>query len=167
MNQDQTQTPGPNPEAAPVHQSSPAYRILVVEDDPDIRQLNTEALTQSGYEVDAAEDGAVAWNALRQNNYDLLITDQRMPRVSGLELLTKLRAARLSLPVIMATGTSPDAEFTRRPWLKPEAVLLKPYTIPELLSLVTKVLHADDYSREHINTLISWRGQATPLELRA
>jgi CheY-like chemotaxis protein len=90
-----------------------------------------------------------------------------MPRVSGLELLNKLRAARLSLPVIMATGTSPEAEFKRQPWLKPEAVLLKPYTIPELLSLVTEVLHADAYSREHINALISWRGQATPLELRA
>jgi DNA-binding response OmpR family regulator len=167
MNQDQTQPLRPSAEAAPGQQSRPAYRILVVEDDPNIRQLNTEALTQSGYEVDAAEDGAVAWNALRHTNYDLLITDQRMPRVSGLELLNKLRAARLSLPVIMATGTSPEAEFKRQPWLKPEAVLLKPYTIPELLSLVTEVLHADAYSREHINALISWRGQATPLELRA
>jgi CheY-like chemotaxis protein len=167
MNQDQTQLLRPNPEAAPVRQASPAYRVLVVEDDPYFRQLNTDALTQSGYEVDAAEDGAAAWNALRQNNYDLMITDQRMPRVSGLELLTKLRAARLSLPVIMATGTVPEAIFSRQPWLKPEAVLLKPYTIPELLSLVTTVLQADDYSREHINALLSWRGQTTPVELRA
>jgi DNA-binding response OmpR family regulator len=167
MNQDQTLPLRPEPKAAPVHQSRPPYRILVVEDDPSLRQLNTEALTQSGYEVDAVEDGAAAWTAVRQTNYDLLITDQKMPRVSGLELLNKLRAARLSLPVIMATGTSPEAEFARQPWLKPEAVLLKPYTIPELLSLVTEVLHGDEYSREQINALLSWRGQATPLELRA
>jgi DNA-binding response OmpR family regulator len=167
MNQDQILPLRPSAENAPAPQSRPAYRILVVEDDPNIRQLNTEALTQSGYEVDAAEDGAMAWNALRQTNYDLLITDQRMPRVSGLELLTKLRAARLSLPVIMATGTVPEAIFSRQPWLKPEAVLLKPYTIPELLSLVTTVLQADDYSREHINALLSWRRQTTPVELRA
>jgi DNA-binding response OmpR family regulator len=167
MNQDQTQPLRPSAKAAPAPGSRPAYRILVVEDDPNLRQLNTEALTHSGYEVDAAEDGAVAWTALRQTNYDLLITDQRMPRVSGLELLNKLRAARLSLPVIMATGTSPEAEFARQPWLKPEAILLKPYTIPELLSLVAVVLHADNYSREHLNALLSWRAQAIPLELRA
>jgi DNA-binding response OmpR family regulator len=167
MNQDQNLPVRQVPEFAPVPPARPAYRILVVEDDPSIRQLNTEALTQSGYEVDAAEDGAVAWTALRQNNYDLLITDQRMPRVSGLELLNKLRAARLALPVIMATGTMPEAEFAQKPWLKPEAVLLKPYTIPELLTLVAEVLRGDDYSREHINALLSWRGQTTPVELRA
>ncbi len=51
-----------------------------------------------------------------------------MPKVTGVELLQKLHDARLALPVIMATGTIPEAEFARYPWLRPNATLLKPYT---------------------------------------
>ena len=145
---------------APV-QTSSSYRILVVEDDDSLRQLNTEALKQSGYEVDAAEDGHVAWESLQLHNYDLLITDQRMPRVSGVELIQKLCAAHMALPVIMATGTAPEAEFTRQPWLQPAAVLLKPYTIPELLSVVRDILYAAECPREQIDHLLTWRGQSS------
>jgi len=150
---------------APRQTSSP-YRILVVEDDDSLRQLNTEVLKQSGYEVDAAEDGASAWESLQLHNYDLLITDQRMPRLSGVELLKKLRAARMALPVIMATGTAPKAEFTRQPWWQPAVVLLKPYTIPELLGVVRTVLYATECPREQINALLTWRGQSSPVSLR-
>jgi len=121
-------------------QTSPPYRILVVEDDSSIRQLNSRALKRSGYEVDAAEDGAAGWEALNTDSYDLLITDNVMPRVTGVELLKKLRFCRMALPVIMATGSLPEAEFTRYPWLRPAAALLKPYTIAEMLRTVKKVL---------------------------
>ena len=64
-------------------------RILVVDGDPLIRQVNSEVLIYSGYHVDAADDGAAAWDALRVNNYDLLITDNDLPRVTGVELLRR------------------------------------------------------------------------------
>ncbi|MGA2556670.1 MAG: response regulator, partial [Verrucomicrobiota bacterium] len=88
-------------------QARPTHRILVVEDDGDIRRINTEVLTHSGYEVDAAEDGAAAWETLQRQRYDLMVTDNDMPKVSGVELLHKLHAARMALPVIMATGQLP------------------------------------------------------------
>ena len=116
------------------------HRILVVEDDGDIRRLNTEILIQHGYCVDAAEDGAIAWAALQQADYDLLVTDNAMPKVTGVELLKKVRAGRMELPVIMATGTLPEAEFARHPWLQPAATLLKPYTTEAFLKAVTTVL---------------------------
>jgi DNA-binding response OmpR family regulator len=125
-------------------------RILVVEDEAPVRQLNAEVLTRAGYEVDAAEDGAAAWEALNGDSYDLLITDNGMPRLSGLELLKKLRAARMELPVIMATGTLPTQEFAQSPWLRPAATLEKPYTIEELLRTVKKVLRATGGTRELI-----------------
>jgi DNA-binding response OmpR family regulator len=147
-------------------QTIPPYRVLVVDDDDGLRQLNTEVLQQSGYVVDSAEDGDVAWGNLQQHSYDLLITDQKMARVSGIELLKKLRAARMELPVVMVTGTMPEAELALHPWLQPAAVLLKPYTIPELLGVVRDVLYAAECPREQINHLLAWRGQSSPVVLR-
>ena len=96
-------------------QTNPPGHILVVDDDLFLRRLNIKVLVRSGYEVDAAADGAVAWQALNTGSYDLLITENSLPKVSGVELLKNLRAARMALPVIMATGTLPKEEFTRYP----------------------------------------------------
>jgi DNA-binding response OmpR family regulator len=63
-----------------------------------------------------------------------------MPKVSGVDLLKKLRAARMVLPVIMATGTLPKEELARYPWLQPAATLLKPYTSEDMLRTVKRVL---------------------------
>jgi len=125
-------------------------RILVVEDDRDVRQLNTEVLSRSGYEVDAAEDGAAAWQALNTDSYDLLITDHNMPKLTGVELLQKLRAARLALPAILVSGAMPMEELNRHPELQIEAKLLKPFTADELLGTVKEVLHAIRGDRDQI-----------------
>jgi CheY-like chemotaxis protein len=124
------------------YQMSLFHRVLVVEDDEDIRRLNVEALVGSGYEVDAVANGAAAWDTLQLNHYHLLITDYNMPKVTGVELIKKLRAARMSLPVILVSGTIPAKELSRHPWLQIDATLLKPYTLDELLATVRKVLQA-------------------------
>lgn len=126
----------------------PPHRILVVEDDDDMRRLNREVLIHHGYQVDGAADGAAGWEAINANRYDLLITDNGMPKLTGLDLLKKLRAARLVLPVIMATGVLPAHEFAKSPWLIPEATLLKPYTATELLAKVRAVLRETASSDE-------------------
>ena len=117
-------------------------RILVVEDDPMIRRLNTKVLICSGYLVDAAEDGAVAWAAIQQESYDLIVTDHDMPKMTGVDLLRSLHEARLALPVIMATGSFPGEELERQPWLKVGVTLLKPYGLDDLLAAVNHVLCA-------------------------
>ncbi|HWY32413.1 MAG TPA: response regulator [Candidatus Acidoferrum sp.] len=124
----------------PGHIPNLRQRILVVEDDAAIRRVNSEVLTYSGYQVDTAEDGAAAWETLQRQNYDLMITDNHMPRLTGIELIMKLHVARLALPVIMATGSSPDEHITRFNPLQPARVLLKPYTFHELLASVKEVL---------------------------
>jgi len=125
-------------------------RILVVDDDEAIREVNTGVLSDFGYYVDAAEDGAAAWDTLQRKRYDLLITDNQMPKVSGLELLQKLRAYRIPMPVILATGRLPDVEFISRPRMQPSAVLLKPYTADELLKTVQTVLSVPGIGRERV-----------------
>ena len=134
----------------------------MAEDDPDIRRLNTEVLAASGYHVDAAEDGAAAWDALQRDNYDLLITDHDMPKVNGLELLQKLHDSSLKLPVIMATGTLPEEQLARHPWLEIKAVLLKPYTFDELLETVKHVLHTTAHDLQQMAPPPKWQGQPLP-----
>jgi len=119
-------------------------RILVVDDDDDIRELNTRVIALSSYHVDAAADGADAWQALNTNAYDLLVTDNKMPNVSGVELLARVHAARMDIPAILATGTFPEDELNQRPWLQPFATLLKPYSLDQLLVTVREALGVTD-----------------------
>jgi CheY-like chemotaxis protein len=113
-------------------------RILVVDDEPEICRLNSDVLMDIGYDVDLAEDGIAAWNLLEQNEYELMITDNRMPRMSGVELLKKLHNARRFVPVIMTTGTMPEGWVTRQPWFQIVTTLIKPYTLEELLMAVER-----------------------------
>lgn len=102
----------------------------------------TVVLAHSGYHVDAAEDGAIAWAALQAKPYDLLITDHNMPKVTGVELVRYLRSANMALPVVMVTGTVPAHELAQNPSLQLAATLEKPFAIAELLDTVENALRA-------------------------
>ena len=133
---------GVQPFRAPVRlpPGVPAH-ILVVDDDKDIRQISAAALTRSGYQVDAAEDGAAAWKALQADNYDLLITDHNMPKLTGVELVEQMRAAHMELPVILVTGALLNKEMNRNPPLRLAATLHKPYWPDQLLKTVREALY--------------------------
>jgi DNA-binding response OmpR family regulator len=137
--------------------ANPPQRILVVEDDADIRQLNTEVLTESGFQVDAAQDGVAAWQALNSEHYDLMITDNNMPIVTGLELIKKLRAEDMTLPVILMSGTMPTEELEQHPWLQIQATLIKPYTLAELFKTVKEVLGATSDAHEQKTLPLNWQ----------
>jgi DNA-binding response OmpR family regulator len=122
----------------------PPRRILLVDDDSGIRQLYADVLARCGYRVDTAEDGASGWRALNASRYDLLITDNTMPGVTGLELIKKLRSENMTLSVILASGTVSTEELNRCPWLQLDALLPKPFSIEELLETVRAVLRATD-----------------------
>lgn len=89
-------------------------RILVVDDSLTVRELQRKLLLNRGYEVAVAVDGMDGWNALRSEDFDLLITDIDMPRMDGIELVTLLRRdTRLqSLPVMVVSYK--DREEDRR-----------------------------------------------------
>ena len=147
-------------------ESNPPHRILVVDQDPYIRHLSAEVLIRHGYAVNAAEDGAAAWEELQVNNYNLLITDQRIPKVSGVELLKKIHATRMALPVIMATKTLPTRKFTLLPWLQPATILRKPYTFEKLLGMVKNVLYATAIVRGEIAPPSNWQSQPVAVGFR-
>ncbi|HEY5910657.1 MAG TPA: response regulator [Verrucomicrobiae bacterium] len=120
----------------------------MVDDEVLVRKIHAEVLSRSGYQTETAEDGAAAWEALQADGYHLLITDNHMPKVSGIELVKKMRSAHITLPVILASGAMPTEELDRYPWLQLAATLLKPFTDDELLETVKRVLRETDSARE-------------------
>jgi PAS domain S-box-containing protein len=131
------------PSAPPPGGSKPSYRILVVDDEKAVRDLHVEVLTAAGYEVMAVADGALAWDAIQTQYFDLMITDNSMPKVTGVEVINKLIATNIRLPVIMATGALPQHEFRRNPWLNNIAILEKPISNSTLLLTVEKFLNEE------------------------
>jgi two-component system OmpR family response regulator len=120
--------------------ANPSHRILLVDDDEDIRGIYAETLVQNGYKVEAAGDGQAGWKALQARKYDLLITDHEMPRLTGLELVKKVCQAGLSVPVIIASGSLSPGELKRHPSIHFDAALPKPFSPQELLQTVQHVL---------------------------
>ena len=159
MSENPFKTESASGNARPQRQANPRQHILVAENDPSLRRICTGVLIDSGYHVDIAEDGAAVWTALQLNSYDLLITENDMPKLSGVELLKQIYAAHMALPIIMVTGSLPQEEFIRSPWLHPAATLLKPYTLPEYLGTVKAVLHAAATACEDIALPPDWHNQ--------
>jgi len=148
------------------YQANLRHRILVIDQDRDLRLMYTDALARPGYHVDAAEDGAVGWEALQVNRYNLLITENDMPRLTGVDLVRKLHSARMGLPIIMAAERLPTDELARNPLLQLAATLSKPFYISQLLETVKTVLSATISLHEQIVPVPDWRSEPSADGLR-
>jgi DNA-binding response OmpR family regulator len=82
--------------------------IIVVDDDPLNLQLVTHTLARAGFATAVASDGDEALNLISTGEFDAVVSDVRMPRLSGIELLQNIRARFPSLPVILMTGLIED-----------------------------------------------------------
>jgi two-component system, OmpR family, alkaline phosphatase synthesis response regulator PhoP len=123
-------------------QAIPIQKILLVDDEPNILHLYEKILGDCGYHVDTALDGEAAWLELQVENYDLVITDNYMPKLSGMDLIKVLRDANLTTPVIMSTDRPPDDKFVLEPRFQPFFMLQKPHHVEYLLKAVDKALHS-------------------------
>ncbi|MEY4325613.1 MAG: Transcriptional regulatory protein YycF [Verrucomicrobiota bacterium] len=110
-------------------------RILYADDDRCILRACQIMLDRAGYDVDTVADGAEAWAALQCMPYHLVITDNEMPRLTGLELIHKVREALIPVPIVLAS-----ASVSRQEDLECDALLPKPFTVRGLLDTVRQVL---------------------------
>lgn len=117
-----------------------AGSILVAESDPLVRERCSLTLSQAGFEVSIARDGLEAWNVLQSRVYDLLITDKNMPYLTGLQLIRRIRLARMSVPIILVLGTIIGTPIDKLPWHDCAAIVAKPYTAGQLTSVVGEVM---------------------------
>ena len=114
-------------------------RVLVVDDDPQIRRAVREALTREGAEVETAADGAEALRLAGGTEFSLVVTDLSMPNVDGLELVRSLRA-RSAVPILVLTVRSEEREKVRLLDAGADDYVVKPFGVGELLARARALL---------------------------
>jgi DNA-binding response OmpR family regulator len=133
---------GRRPALEPLYSDSPMPRILIVEDDPDIRDLISLYLRKAGHSVDTLSQGGAVVPRLRSEPADLIVLDLMLPGMGGLEICQALRndPATARLPVIMLTARSDESDRVAGLELGADDYVTKPFSPKELVARVAALL---------------------------
>lgn len=129
--------------------TSSSKRILVIDDEPELRVLVADSVIREGFRADAAWDGEEGWKALCFKYYDLIITDHEMPKLTGLALIERLRAASNKPPCILISGSLPMPESIPRGIVQPGAVLQKPFSASALIEKIYGLLSHGGFQEQN------------------
>jgi len=113
----------------------PALRVLVVEDEPDLRSALSQALRENGYAVDTASDGSDGLYKATTWPYDAIVLDIMLPKMNGWDVLAAIRKKNLA-PVLILTARDAITDRVRGLDGGADDYLVKPFSIPELLARV-------------------------------
>ena len=116
-------------------------RVLVVDDNRDLGKLTSEILKERGFRVNIAFDGVSALAKIKQEPYDLMILDYRLPGISGLTVLEKIQQVGPNLTTIMNSAFGDESTRARAKELGAYAFLDKPFNIEGLVKVVRKALN--------------------------
>ncbi|MCC6214760.1 MAG: EAL domain-containing response regulator [Polyangiaceae bacterium] len=140
-----------------------AQRVLVVDDEAPMRRAMARVLAAAGFEVDEADDGADAARRASAGEYDVVVSDIMMPKMSGVELLRAIRQADLELPVVLVTGAPALESATKAIELGAYQYLTKPFDFAQLVQVVTRAVSLHRLAlakREAMNVLGSTLARA-------
>lgn len=112
-------------------------KILVIDDEPNIRLLFQEIFKMKGYDTEIAENGKIGLEMLKENYYDLIFLDRKMPVMSGDETLDQLRKFS-DVPVYLVSAFQTDEEIQSIKQTGATGVLMKPFTIDEVVKIAEK-----------------------------
>jgi excisionase family DNA binding protein len=115
-------------------------RILIVDDEQTVRDLVAKTLSMADYDVDTAPDGPSALDRLNTTEYDLLITDLKMPGMDGLSVIREVRRRSTELPIVIITGYSTEASAIEAINLGVSGYLTKPFRLPRVLAVAALAL---------------------------
>ena len=115
-------------------------RILIVDDDDEIRELLEFDIASSGYFVDTAKDGLEGLNKALNNTYDLVLLDVMMPKLDGFEVCKNIRQAKLAVPILMLTAKGTIDDKTVGFDSGADDYLVKPFDIQEVLLRIRVLL---------------------------
>jgi two-component system response regulator PilR (NtrC family) len=127
-----------------------AINILIVDDDLSLRKMLAFVLAKEGYRVEEAVNGVDALKKLKGRNFDLVISDIRMPDLNGIELLKKIKTHDHDLPVIMITAYATTNDAIEAMKLGAEDYIMKPFSLEELKIIITKSLYKKNIERENV-----------------
>ncbi len=113
-------------------------KVLVVEDDPGVRAMLAQTLDRSGYDVQSAVDGSEALSKIRGNQFSLVITDVRLPKVNGLQLLDEIKQSTPQVPVIVITGYGSVQNAVEAMQVGASDYLLKPFSTEALQAAISR-----------------------------
>ncbi|MDB6173677.1 MAG: response regulator receiver protein [Chthoniobacteraceae bacterium] len=128
-------------DSTPEPTSKNSLRILVAEDDLNIRDLLYLILTQAGYLVSTASDGLCASSAIASDAFDLVITDHEMPRLNGLGLVKQLRSVNYPGKIIVLSSPPSMADRGAYKGLSVDRMLSKPCLNELLIQTIEEVTH--------------------------
>jgi two-component system cell cycle response regulator CpdR len=120
----------------------PAMKILLAEDDNDMRRFLAKALGNAGYDVSSFDNGASAYNRLREEPFELLLTDIVMPEMDGIELARRATELDPDIKVMFITGFAAVALNPDNQAPRDAKVLSKPFHLKDLVNEVEKLLAA-------------------------
>jgi len=115
-------------------------RILIVEDDPAVREALERALGFEGYEIETARDGAIALSILRNHSYDLIVLDVMMPHLDGLATCRRIRAGGDDVPILMLTARTAVDDRVEGLDAGADDYVSKPFALEELLARIRALL---------------------------
>lgn len=119
-------------------------KILIVDDEPLIRDALAFKLTKEGYTVETAEDGEKAIEKIDNESYDIVISDVMMPFISGFELLKILKERGTQAPVLLLTSLNSENAVLKAFELGADDYMTKPFSPKELSSRIKKLLKKGD-----------------------
>ncbi len=117
-------------------------RVLLVDDEPLILRAMRRTLERAGFTVTVAEDGKMAEELLASRSFNVVVSDIRMPRMSGLQLLAALRTAGDTVPVVLMSASPTSGDSAEAVRLGVVALLFKPVDLPVLIKTVWSAIHA-------------------------
>jgi DNA-binding NtrC family response regulator len=115
-------------------------RILVIEDDEEMKSLLEDFLTEEGYEADSANNGSEAFGKLARKPFDLVITDIRMPGLTGLDILSAVKKFQPEMPVIVITAFGGEEVHRRSMARGADGYLEKPIHFHKLKTLIQEMV---------------------------
>lgn len=115
-------------------------RLLVVEDDPAVRDALQRALAFEGYDIITATDGAVALTELRAESVDLIVLDVMMPHLDGIETCRRIRASGDTVPILMLTAKAAVGDRVEGLDAGADDYVTKPFALDELLARIRALL---------------------------
>ncbi len=135
--------------------------ILIVDDDPSLRNMLSIVLKKEGYLISTAENGKAALKFLKKNDVELIISDIKMPDLSGIELLKMVKTIESEVPFILITAYSSTNEAIEAMKLGADDYITKPFNLDELKIILHKSLQKKNLEKENLELKMELSKQST------